>query len=397
MKNIDPIKSSLMITLNQASAYTFKKITYTRDQLNAFEEVNLIALLYWLFGKQLKQVDVWLTITGHPNLLVFPEALYDRVAHKVYSPIEAIKLLFGYNFPQACFVISSFFDLAILEANDRCAKAYPEQMSSRLLDCFNLNEVLEDNLLNNKAQGNQRARQVAFGVLNQELGISRSVIAALIAEKRLIIDKRYVFGFLEYIDGKVVTNTKYKHNNDGKFVFSVDTVKREATFTQMYKPRDGQKIQDVYVFESIIELLSFLSLVEENLITEPVENSCLISLNSTFPHPLIAFLNEHPSVGTIHTCFSNQSAGFAATDSIIKNKSLSKYKIIKADDLQMYTGMHGKYVKTWNELLRVYNNIRKQEAVARKRMAEDRKNAAAILKKEEELNNHNYKGDSDHE
>ena len=74
MKNIDPIKSSLMITLNQASAYTFKKITYTRDQLNAFEEVNLIALLYWLFGKQLKQVDVWLTITGHPNLLVFPEA-----------------------------------------------------------------------------------------------------------------------------------------------------------------------------------------------------------------------------------------------------------------------------------------------------------------------------------
>ena len=50
MKNIDPIKSSLMITLNQASAYTFKKITYTRDQLNAFEEVNLIALLYWLFG-----------------------------------------------------------------------------------------------------------------------------------------------------------------------------------------------------------------------------------------------------------------------------------------------------------------------------------------------------------
>ena len=68
--------------------------------------------------------------------------------------------------------------------------------------------------------------------------------------------------------------------------------------------------------------------VEENLITGPVENSCLISLNSTFPHPLIAFLNEHPCVSTIHTCFSNQSAGFAATNSIIENKSLSKYKII---------------------------------------------------------------------
>ena len=95
--------------------------------------------------------------------------------------------------------------------------------------------------------------------------------------------------------------------------------------------------------------------------------------------------------------FSNQTAGFAATNSILENKTLSNYKIIKADDLQKYTGMHGKYVKTWNELLRVYNNIRKQEAVARKRIAEDRKNAAAILKKEEELNNHNYKGDSDHE
>jgi hypothetical protein len=161
----------------------------------------------------------------------------------------------------------------------------------------------------------------------------------------------------------------------------------------VYKPKDGQVIRDVYVFENIIEILSFLSLVEAKVIEEPVENSCLFSLNSTYPYPLMAYLKEHNGINTIHTCLSNQTAGFAATNSILENKTLSNYKIIKADDLQKYTGMHGKYVKTWNEMLREYHIIRRKAEF-------ERKNEAAIQKTEAELNeknNLNHKGDSDHE
>ena len=113
MKNLDPVKNYLIVTLNKADAYTFDKLRYTRSQLDAFEEVNLIALLHWLYGSRLKKVDTWLTITGYPNLIVFPEAVYDRVNRRVYGPIEALKLLFNYNFPQSCYVISRFFDFAI--------------------------------------------------------------------------------------------------------------------------------------------------------------------------------------------------------------------------------------------------------------------------------------------
>ena len=79
--------------------------------------------------------------------------------------------------------------------------------------------------------------------------------------------------------------------------------------------------------------------------------------------------------------------------SILENKTLSKYKIIKADDLQKYTGMHGKYVKTWNEMLREYHIIRRRAEI-------ERRNEAAMRKIEAELNeknNLNDKGDSDHE
>ena len=396
MKNLDPVKNYLIVTLNKADAYTFDKVRYTRSQLDAFEEVNLIALLHWLYGSRLKKVDTWLTITGYPNLIVFPEAVYDRVNRRVYGPIEALKLLFNYNFPQSCYVISRFFDFAIADVSEQCAKMYPEQMSSRLLEFFNLNAVLDDNLLTSKSDGNRKAMQIAFGTLHQELGISRSVIAALIAERRLAINKQnkqLVFCFLQYQDGKVVTNTKYKNNINGEFAFSVDTVNRDATFTKMYKPKDEQAIRDVYVFENIIELLSFLTLVEAKVIEETVENSCLISLNSTYPYPLMAYLKEHSNIDTIHTCLSNQTAGFAATNSILENKTLSKYKIIKADDLQKYTGMHGKYVKTWNEMLREYHIIRRRAEI-------ERRNEAVMRKIEAELNeknNLNDKGDSDHE
>ena len=379
MKDLDPVKNYLIVTLNKADAYTFDKVRYTRSQLDAFEDVNLIALLHWLYGTRLKKVDMWLTITGQPNLIVFPEAVYDRVNRRVYGPIEALKLLFNYNFPQSCYVISRFFDFAIADVSEQCAKMYPEQMHSRLLEFFNLNAVLDDNLLTSKTQGSQKARQIAFGTLHQELGISRSVIAALIAERRLAINKQFVFCFLQYQDGKVVTNTKYKNNINGEFAFSVDTVNRDATFTKMYKPKDEQAIRDVYVFENIIELLSFLSLVEAKVIEEPVENSCLFSLNSTYPYPLMAYLKEHSSIDTIHTCLSNQTAGFAATNSILENKTLSNYKIIKADDLQKYTGMHGKYVKTWNSMLREYHIIRRKAEI-------ERRNEAAMQKIEAELN-----------
>ena len=145
-----------------------------------------------------------------------------------------------------------------------------------------------------------------------------------------------------------------------------------------------------YVFESIIELLSFLSLVEAKVIEEPIENSCLISLNSTYPYPLMAYLKEHNNINTIHTCLSNQTAGFAATTSIVENKSLSNYKIIKSDDLQKYTGMHGKYVKTWNDMLMEYHIVRRKAEI-------ERKNEAAMQKAAEKESNNHTKGDSDHE
>ena len=391
MKDFDPVKNYLLVTLNKASAYTFDKVHYTRPQLDAFENVNLIALFYWLYGKNLKRVDDFLTLTGHPNLLIFPEAVYDRVKQRVYGPVEALKLLCGYNFPQSCYVISRFFDFAIADVSEQCAKKYPEQMHSRLLDFFNLDAVLDDNLLSSKAKGSLTARQVAFGTLHQELGISRSIIAALIAEKRLVVGKQFILGFLQYKEGKVVTNTKFKYNHNGEFSFFVDTVDRDSTFTKIYRPKVGQAIRDVYVFENIIELLSFLSLVETKVIEEPAENSCLISLNSTYPYPLMAYLKEHNNINTIHTCLSNQTAGFAATTSIVENKSLSNYKIIKSDDLQKYTGMHGKYVKTWNAMLREYHIIRRKAEI-------ERKNEAAIQEAElNEKNNLNDKGDSDHE
>jgi hypothetical protein len=44
MKDFDPVKNYLLVTLNKASAYTFDKVHYTRSQLDAFENVNLIAL-----------------------------------------------------------------------------------------------------------------------------------------------------------------------------------------------------------------------------------------------------------------------------------------------------------------------------------------------------------------
>lgn len=381
MNNKTFIRNHKIVVLGKAVAHTFQKKHYSRSELDGFEQINLIPFIFWLFGQQLKlTANGWLMISGFPNIIVFPEALYDMHEHKVLSPINALKYLCGYDFSQSCYIIEEFCRMPIVEMTEECTKIYTTQMATKLLDVFNLNDILKEDLLKKTSKFCRKATQMAFGVLHQELGISRSLVAALIAEKKLAINKQYAFCFLQYMDDKVVSCIKYKHNQNGAFNYFVETTLRDSTFSMVYKPRHGQVHRDIYVFETVIEMLSFLTLVEEGVVAELPENSFLISLNSTYAYPLTAFLKEHPLVTTIHACLSNQSTGFAATQIIMEKEIYPNHKKIKVDDLQRYTATHGKYVKTWNEMLRYHLETKKK-------LEEEAANEQALLDQEKEIQN----------
>ena len=358
MKDFDPIKAHHINTIGTAKAYTFKRTHYSREQLDGFEQVNLITLLYWLDEKSLNLLnDNMLVLKFQPHIMVYSEGLYDSISHKVYGPISALKEFYGYDFHQACFIINKFYEFPITALTDKCESKYPNLMRARLFEVFNLNSILKDNLLTK--QGN-KAMYMVYAILHQEFGISRSVIAALVAENKLAVNKQYALCFLQYLDGKVISNTKYKHY-EGEYRFSVDTVNRDALFTIIRKPEHGQAIHSIYVFQDVIEILSYLSLVEMEIIPKPNENCYLVALNSTYAYPLISFLKEHREINKIYACLPNKTAGFAATESIIQNVEKFDCQVIKMDELQKYTYEKSTYVKTWNEMLKhLVGKVKKQ-------------------------------------
>ena len=111
-----------------------------------------------------------------------------------------------------------------------------------------------------------------------------------------------------------------------------------------------KEFKEVYVFESCVDLLSFLTLVKKGFVPQPAAGSCFISLNGAATRYLEKVLLEHPTIERIHFCTDNDRAGQLAV-TLFTSRTHSKLPV---DYWNQYLvdGVRGaKDLKDWNELL----------------------------------------------
>ena len=121
---------------------------------------------------------------------------------------------------------------------------------------------------------------------------------------------------------------------------------RNASFVYIKKNEDI--IKNVFVFESCIELMSYLSLIKLCLVPEVPEGSAYLVLNSLNVNCLIRFLYYHKCVETVFCCTKNH-----INQSALINK-INHFKGVAIQDMRYilrdYSFAH-EYVHDWNSML----------------------------------------------
>ncbi len=329
-------------TVNKAYAKTYEYRSYSPDEVSAFNAVNLINLVVYMSEKSISYQSGRIVLKSHPWIYVYPEGFYDIKSRKCYNAINGLKLFFDLSFPQACFLISRYYNGDAFFLTDHYVKErYPLAYNSSLSLDYNLNDALKDNLL--YQQGNNSLKMV-FSVLHNRMCIDRETIKKFLSEGKIMVNKYFDLCFLEYENDNVITVTK-KLQRQNHIATEIETVKRNTTFTWIDKAKCSY--YNVYVFEDVYEIMSYLTLINKGLVPPLESNSVMLSLNGKSFSALESYLYENKKIKAVYACLSN-TMQFADA---IKDIPFDGDKVINMQYiLQDYTAEHG-LVETWNDIL----------------------------------------------
>ena len=330
-------------TLAKARARTFPYHRYTQEEINAYNTVNLVHLCIYISENAVSYQTGKLVVRSAPYVIIYPEGFYDTKSRKCYTPVNGLKAFFGFDFLQALYIIKSYFESeALFHMDDYVNEHYPLVCDSYLAADYNLNYVLKYNLLDRK---DNNSLKMVYSVLHNRMHIERDVITKFLRSKKLIVYGGFDLCFLEYLDDNVIAVTKKLQNKD-HMATEVMTVKRNTTFT--WDNDSSLYYHNVYIFEDVYQIMSYLSLIELGLVPPLVKNNIMLSLNGMSFDALKAFLKEHSEVKAIYACLSNTRLSIDT----IKDIPFDSKKVVNMQTyLKEYTAENG-LVETWNDMLK---------------------------------------------
>ena len=187
---------------------------------------------------------------------------------------------------------------------------------------------------------------MVFSVLHNRMFIDRETIKKFLKTKKLVVNSRFDLLFLEYENNDVIAITsKLQYQNH--LATEILTTKRNTTFT--WDDSSSLCYHNVYVFEDVYQIMSYLTLINKGLVPALEKDSVMLSLNGVGFDALKTFLNKHNMVKHIYACLSNTDASISSLEDI----PFDKDKVI---NMQPYLKDYSKpesRVKTWKDMLRV--------------------------------------------
>ena len=282
-------------TLAKARARTFPYYRYSQEEINAYNTVNLVHLCIYISENAVSYQAGKLVVRSAPYVIIYPEGFYDTKSRKCYTAVNGLKAFFGFDFLQALYIIKSYFESeALFHMDDYVNEHYPLVFDSCLATDYNLNYVLKYNFLDRK---DNNSLKMVYSVLHNRMHIERDVITKFLRSKKLIVYGGFDLCFLEYLDDNVIAVTKKLQNKD-HMATEIMTVKRNTTFT--WDNDSSLYYHNIYIFEDVYQIMSYLSLIELGLVPPLVKNisasSALIAFATSLLAAVSAFLAACPVV-----------------------------------------------------------------------------------------------------
>jgi len=151
--------------------------------------------------------------------------------------------------------------------------------------------------------------------------ISKHIIYQLIKDRKLYEDQKKNCVFVGYDREE---NPKYANlrSTNPNGVFKGDVKNSDKAYSFLIEGTSNK----VYIFESPIEVISYLTILELNNIIDCKNH--MVSLGGVSDRALKQYLIDNPNIKEIVCCLNNDKAGKVATDRI-KNTYKSKYYVIE--------------------------------------------------------------------
>ena len=316
--------------------------------LDVVNRSNLIHLLTWWDESKLIVNNHTLCLKDYPHVQVFQEASYNTKTHQVLNATETLKAYFNLNFPQAYYVAQYFYKKVFkIQISNYCKEKYTlaDELSTTANE--NLNSILDDNLLFQNDHITAMSRCYAF--LCKSKHIDRSVLLDMVNRQVLIMDSDMMLNFLTYDqDGNVISNIKMSTLTK-KPIKEKFSIERNTGFLYTSKYQfEKQNYKTVFVFETIIELLSFITLQKQFDFASADKGRVYLSLEGLRFDTLNALLEKYQSVTKVIFCLGNDTAAIDSVKKYVPRRELSvcDYQPMLRD----YSLKHH-FVATWNDLV----------------------------------------------
>lgn len=281
----------------------------------------------------------------------------------------ALKEFFGLTFIQALYVLKYFYyKVSKSDIENYIQKKYIT--SSIIIPVENnidLNYILTGNRFLVKDDAHYCAKRTIAYLCNTRR-IDKDIVLNFLTQGFLKMDIDYNLCFITYKDAiakdDVIAITK--KGTVGK-EYKCNLVKEHNTGF-FYAPKaaiENENFTSIYVFESIVDLMSFLTLIKAGKIVLPEDDvNCFIAMNGASNKKYLAkTLIKYPSIEKVIFCLDNDTSGIKAVKNIIKDYAIGvigvapsietvySYDFFDARKILKDISYNYGYCKDWNNVL----------------------------------------------
>lgn len=342
---------------------------YSQRTIDTICRCDLQQFLYWYDEAELDYRNRHFVLTADSEVIVYPNIGYNFYTGRAYTPLQVLtdKLNIGYS--DALYLLNYFYYKVKKEPLNAAltgwtASSYAGRCAAGKNCSLDLDYIIaEDLFISPNIEIKAYAYKRAIAYLCDKRHIDRDIVLNLIKQGFLKMDKQYNLCFVSYADPsaktEVVAITK-KGTTDKRFC--PNYIKEHHTgFLYARKANlEAQDYKELYIFESPIDLLSFLTLVRDKYIELPDRSpdACYISLNGASNRAFVdKVLERYTTIEQVNLCLDNDTKGIEGAAAIaerIGNRcqvedlrvSILKAASGKEDGNGGYT-----YYKDYNDLL----------------------------------------------
>ena len=346
-----------------------KRHFITEDDKCNCNRCDMLHLLVSWDQSLLEKKDGLVVLKSNPSCYVVKEGIFNIETCELAPPFIALQKYLGFNMLQAYYICDTFLKHADKDmVRDYATLHYGfGSMPNVVPDA--LNYILDDNIL----YVEDVALATLYGILKDVFHISKSVIYEMVERKYIVVDSHYNICFLSYDeDGNVASvykMSRYKHS-DNTYSFNHYVTKSNVGF--MYcseEAKQNNSFGSVVVFDSPIELMSYLTLEESNHNIVPLmdENCCYIAMFNSNILSIKECLKKHNDVKTLYIAIRLT----ALNGNYIKKHLSDQAKKLRVPEIQELNDiilkhtqrMPTQYINNsfrldgWNALLCLYSNL----------------------------------------